>query len=414
MKILSIICRIFLGFVFIFSGFVKGIDPLGSTYKFIDYFIAFGIEWLEPLAFPLSIILIIAEFAIGVSLFVGLRMLINSWATLIFMISFTILTFFLAIFNPVSDCGCFGDALILTNWETFWKNIFIMVPTLIVFINKKRFKQLFSVTREWIIITFIAVVFFLVSLYSYNYLPFIDFRPYELGSYIPEKMEIPLDAPKDIYETYLYYEKNGVVKEFTTDDYPWQDSTWKWLDTKSVLIKKGFHPPIHDFTIETLDGEDITDIILEDDRYYFLLISYALEKANKDKGIQNKINELAEYCITNNYPFICLTSSTGDQFEDFIHETGATYEFYNTDETTLKTIIRSNPGLVLLKEGTIIDKWHYNDIPSVDELDTNFIAATIKKYKKKQDMQLIINLFSLGILLLSVYKLSKLYYTKIK
>ncbi|MFO7827690.1 MAG: DoxX family protein [Bacteroidales bacterium] len=370
MKTLNKISRLILGIVFIFSGFVKAVDPLGSTYKFIDYFDAFSLEFLSFAAFPLAVLLSALEFVIGFSLIFATKQKITAWITLIFIGFFTILTFFLAIFNPVTDCGCFGDAIIMSNWETFWKNVFLMIFTIIVFINRKKFEIYWKSSRQWliIIITFIFIVS--VSLYSYNNLPIIDFRPYNVGANIPEKMIIPEDAPKAEYETKLLYEKGGKIVEFSLDNLP--DSTWEWVETKNILVKEGYTPPIHDFSIQTPDGNDITDIILNDPKFTFLMIAYDLNKANT-KNIE-QINQLAQYCQkSGKCNFICLTASVESEINEFKKETEAPYMFYSTDEITLKTIVRANPGIVLLKKGIVLNKWHHRNLPDVDEIEDNYI-----------------------------------------
>ncbi len=370
LEIIEIISRIFVGAVFIFSGFVKAIDPLGSAYKFIDYFVAFGMDWAEPFAFSLAVILSALEFVIGISLFLGIKVKLNSWGALIFMVAFTPLTFILALYDPVQDCGCFGDAIILTNWQTFWKNIIILIPTIIIFISRKKFRAIFNNITNWSIIGAFSIIIIGVSIYCYQHLPFFDFRPYKAGTYIPDGMIIPEDAPHAIYENYIYYKKDGVVKEFTMDNLP--DSTWEWVESKSILIQQGYIPPIHDFAIYSVEGDDITDLVLEDENYSFILVAYDLKESGT--SAHEQINKLAEYCNKNDYLFICLTSSISEDIENFKNLTSATYDFYNMDEITLKTIIRSNPGLVLLKKGTIMGKWHYNDIPAIKELTENYLG----------------------------------------
>lgn len=427
MNALRLISRVFVGIVFIFSGFVKAVDPLGSTYKFVDYFQAFGLDFFEPIAFPLSLLMSAAEFIIGVALLIGIRMKPASWAVLLFMGFFTPLTFILALTNPVTDCGCFGDALILTNWETFYKNLLIMAMTLVIFFERDKFKQLFCTKVEWFITGGFTLLIIAISMSGYMHLPIMDFRPYKVGTYIPEKMVFPEDAEPDQYETLLYYEKDGEVKEFTVSNMP--DSTWKWVDTKNILVKTGYKPPIHDFVIESSEDGDITDVVLSDENYNFLLVSYDINKACKE-GFKN-IYPLAEYCKENNYAFKALTASSNNDVEElkdylkaelniedteaeeqfetfyyyekdgetsmfteddlpdstwtFVHQEeelmmddnqndGFAFEFFNSDEITLKTIVRANPGLVLLKGGTVIDKWHFNDVPSIEEFKKQYFT----------------------------------------
>ena len=369
MKTLNNISRFIVGVVFIFSGFVKAIDPLGSTYKFVDYFEAFGLDALSFIAFPLAILLSSLEFVIGFSLLFSTRRKITSWSLLIFMSFFTVLTFILAIFNPVTDCGCFGDAIIITNWQTFYKNIFLMIFTLIIFYNRNKFEISWNTQNQWIFISIPLIFRILISVYCYNHLPIIDFRPYNIGTYIPEKMIIPEDAPRAEYETILVYQKDGIEQEFTMENLP--DSTWEWAATENKLVSEGYVPPIHDFTISTPSGNDITEVVLNDNKFTFMVIAYDLNKASK-KNV-DKVNQLAQFAKESGvYNFICLTSSLNEDSEKFKKETNATYSFFNTDEITLKTMIRSNPGLIVMKGGTILRKWHYNDIPSPEEIEAEF------------------------------------------
>jgi len=370
MKTTDKISRFIVGLVFIFSGFVKAIDPLGSTYKFVDYFDAFGMEFLSFLALPLAIILSTLEFAIGFSLLMGTRKKLTAWLLILFMSFFTILTFILAIYNPVSDCGCFGDAFIMTNWQTFWKNLFLMVFTLVIFINKDKYLSTWSLKKQWSLLSLPIIFSILISVHCYNNLPIIDFRPYKVGTYIPEKMVSPPDAAKAVYETMLVYQKNGEEKEFSIENLP--DSTWEWVSTENILISEGYVPPIHDFTIETMFGNDITEIVLNDDKCTFIMVAYNLNKSNL-KNI-SEINELADFALeSGNCNFICLTSSLESEINEFKQKTNATYSFFNTDEITLKTIVRSNPGIVLLKNGTVVAKWHHRKIPTKEELSKDFI-----------------------------------------
>jgi uncharacterized membrane protein YphA (DoxX/SURF4 family) len=388
MKILKTFSRLFVGIVFLFSGFVKALDPLGSTYKFSDYFTAFNIGFLEPLAFPLAILLSAAELLIGFCLVTRLRMKYTSWLVLIFMAIFTPVTLVLAINNPVTDCGCFGDAITLTNWQTFWKNIILLVFTLVVFIQRKNFKKQYEPLVEWLLAGsfFMAIIAF--SVYSYQHLPVLDFRPYKIGVNIPEGMTIPEDAEPNIYETILIYEKDGIVKEFTEENYPWQDTTWKWVETKSVLIQKGYEPPIHDFSITSLEGFDITDEFLQYEGYSFLIVAYDLSKS--DKEALKELNDIALAADEKNIPVYCLTSSTEEEIDAIRSEIPLAYNIYTADEITLKTIIRSNPGLVMLNDATIIGKWHCNDLPEAETFkEENLLAFGVSSLRENRDNILI-------------------------
>lgn len=372
-KILKHLARILFGLVFIFSGFVKGIDPLGSTYKFTDYFHALGLDGLVWAAFPLGILLAFAEFAIGVAFLFNWRMKWFSWLGLLFMAFFTPLTLWIAVKNPVTDCGCFGDALVISNWETFYKNLLFSALAIIAVFNRQWYSEQVKTKMPLVLSSLTFVVYFGIVYYSYNHLPLIDFRPYKVGTHIPEAMSVPEGAPQDEYENIFYYKnKNtGEVKEFTEENYPWQDTAnWEYDDMVSNLVQKGYEAPIHNFMIESPEGEDITDFFIYDENYVFMLVAYDLSKANTRS--QDRINTLADWALAQGYSFVCLTSSLPDEAMDFADQHGTPYEYFNVDEVTLKTIIRSNPGLVVLKNGTVIAKYHANDIPSPEAFQKEF------------------------------------------
>ncbi|MFC2117057.1 BT_3928 family protein [Bacteroidota bacterium] len=358
MKHLKTISRLIVGLVFLFSGFVKIIDPLGTAYKFDEYFIAFNLDFLAPISFPLALLMCGAEFLIGFCLFFNIRTKISAWAVLIFMSFFTVLTFILAIKNNVSDCGCFGDAIILSNWGTFFKNIIIMLFVLVIFFNRSEFKGLYSKKIEYLIVFGFTILTFGFELYNYNHLPIIDFRPYKVGNYLPGLMESP--AP-DV--SVKYKNKDGETREFSIDNLPSSDSGWEWVET---ISSEAEIPPVHDFEIINPAGERLSEYVLENKSYTFLLIANRLNKTNTK--CQTELNRIAKYCDGYNYDFLCLTSSNENEINEFINTYDPQYAFYNTDGITLKTIIRSNPGLVILKEGTVIAKWHYNDLPTEDDL----------------------------------------------
>jgi uncharacterized membrane protein YphA (DoxX/SURF4 family) len=366
-KIAVEFCRFLLGLVFIFSGFVKAVDPLGTTYKNLDYLSAFGLNVFDFLAMPLAFAQIAVEFAMGVCLIAGVYRKFHAVLFLAFMCFMTPLTFYLALKNPVTDCGCFGDALILTNWETFSKNIVLLAAAVVVFLWYKKMTPLYIVPKSSSCVTAFTYIFIVgVSLYCYTYLPLLDFRPYKVGADIPELMAVPENAQLDEYETKYIYSKDGIETAFTLEDYPKNDSTWTFVDSKSKLIKKGYESPIHDFIIENEDGEDITGDILNNDSYTFLLIAHKLEKAS-DSNI-DKINEIFDFCIQQGYSFYCLTASLPADIKEWKENTGAEYPFYTMDDIPLKTIIRSNPGLLLIKSGIIQNKWSNPRIPGEEAL----------------------------------------------
>jgi uncharacterized membrane protein YphA (DoxX/SURF4 family) len=375
MNIVRTICRILVGLVFVYSGFVKGIDPIGSAYKFHDYFAAFNMNYLQFLDMPLSIFLSSAEFLIGVAMILGIRLKIASWALLIFMSFFTILTLILALFNPVSDCGCFGDALTLSNWQTFYKNIILMVLTLVIFFTRNQFQKNDKVLEEWLILIIVLCGFLFVVNYCLNHLPIIDFRPYKVGTDIVKDMSRPEGAVQDSFKTTLIYKKNTEVKEFDLDNIPWKDTTWKWVETKVIRVKEGYKPPIHDFSIKSFAGSDITNEVLTDHDYSFLLIAKDLSTANKRAF--ERANAIANYCKTGHCKFYALTSSSISEVDSLKKSKVLVFDFYITDGTALKTINRANPGLMLIRDGLVLAQWHYNDFPNPAEIGNNLMAYTL-------------------------------------
>ncbi len=357
MKTVRYAARIIVGLVFIFSGIVKAIDPLGSVYKFHDYFQAFNLGFLVSLSLPLAILLCTIEFITGYSLVTGLRLKTGIWSAFILMIIFTPLTFILALTNPVTDCGCFGDAIHLTNWQTFWKNVVLIILVVLLFSEKDKVKILFNKFTELTVLATVILLFILFSLFNLKYLPVIDFLPYKKGVNIVEMMVIPEGALPDEYKTTFIYEKDGVEKEFSLENYPADDTTWKFVDQKSVLIKKGYEPPIHDFSFSSVEGEDLTDKILSHQGYSLLMISTKLDEAETDRLSEGF--ELGEYCETIGIDFYVLSASGSSEVKNF--DNGLT--FCSGDETTLKTMIRANPGYMLLQGGTIIGKWSWANIP---------------------------------------------------
>jgi len=380
MRTLSVIIRILTGLVFVFSGFVKGVDPWGSGIKLGDYFTAFGWEGMIPFAYFLGSLLNVAEFLIGFCLVFGFRIKLASLGAVIFMLIFLPLTLYLAIYNPVSDCGCFGDAIKMSNWQTFYKNIFISAFVAFVFIRRKHFKSWISIKAEWLGAVTGLLIIIGVSWYSYSYLPLIDFLPYKVGNHLPSLMKIPDGMPADKYEQFISLKDTTTGKDIqvTVDTYS-NDSTYWGQGTKykyisisePKLVQKGYQPPIHDLTIvSAADGTEITEDVLNDSSYSFLMISYKISKASTSN--MSEFEAIAKYAASKGYRFICMTSSTNDDIDKLYTEFSPSYPFYQTDETTLKSMIRSNPGLILIKGGTVIDKWSHNALPLPEELEKNY------------------------------------------
>lgn len=388
MKTLLLISRIFAGLVFVFSGFVKAIDPMGFAIKFEEYFMAFHLDFLVFTAIPLAIFISAVEFMIGLNLLAGIRLRITAVLLMIFMSFFTVLTFILALTNPVSDCGCFGDAIKLTNWQTFYKNMILLIPTLFIFTNRKKTGRFASPSWEWTLAGMNFLLAAVISLFCIRYQPLLDFRPYGTGSSIPEKMATPEGAPADIYKTVLVYQKNGILQEFSESNFPWQDTTWKWVETRQTLIKKGYEPPVHDFSITTEEGLDITENILQDSGYTFLIIAPFLEKSSS-KGME-QMNKIALKAREMGFSVYCLTASPSNQILKFKENFQPVFQFCTTDETTLKTIIRANPGLLVLREGTILGKWNYADAPDPGGFKANMLSYVISRHTRSEESSTVV------------------------
>lgn len=376
-RIIAGICRTLLGVVFIFSGVVKAIDPLGTVYKIEDYLKAFGgfFTDLLPLAEVAAWGLIVLELLLGVCMLLNVRTKWTSWIALLFYCVMTPLTLYIALTNPVSDCGCFGDAIVLTNWQTFWKNVILILLAILLIALRKSVRELWQPWVEGVIaiVTIVLAVAFMG--WTKNHLPIKDFRPYKIGNHLPTLMEYPEDAEQDQYEISLVYAQNGVEQTFTIENYPKGDSTWTYVRTDSKLIKKGYEPPIHDLEIINAEGEDLTWDILESEEPVTLVVMYDLAKADKKQmdKVERLLGEEAkgerqeeesgllgeEAKGERRKAGYILTGSGTDEIISFSLEYPALSECICTcDPVTLKTIVRANPGVVVLQNGVVIDKYN--------------------------------------------------------
>ena len=381
LKMIVNLCRIIVAVTFIFSGFVKAIDPIGTQYKLQDYLGAIGMAGILPNWTLLAVAVFLAaiEFCIGIFLLFAIQRRLISKLTVAFMAFMTMVTVWIVVADPVKDCGCFGDALHLTNTETLIKNIVLLVCSLAIMYRPLAMFRFVSKSNQWIVTNY-TIVFILVSSgLSLYYLPIFDFRPYHIGVNIPRGMEIPKGAKLPQFKTTFIMEKNGQRKEFTLDNYP--DASWKFIDSKTVQTSEGYIPPIHDFSItDNKTGLDLTNSVLGHKGYTFLLIAPHLETA--DDSNFGDIDRLYEYAQSYDIPFYCLTASTTKAIKRWIDLTGAEYPFCITDEAVLKTIIRSNPGLLLLKDGTIINKWSHNNLPNEAKLSRPISQSSLGKMPK--------------------------------
>lgn len=375
-KIIVVLSRVLVGATFVFSGFVKAVDPLGFTYKIQDYLIELGLTSLFPLALPVAVLMVTAEFALGVFLLLGIY---RKWTTrliLLFMIFFTPFTLWVAITNPVKDCGCFGDAFVISNWQTLYKNLLLLTGAVWLMLKWRHITPLFTKKAALPVAIATLLLGVLFALYNVYRLPVIDFRPYKVGANIPLQMYVDPEKA-DLYETIFIYSKDGVIKEFNEENYPWNDSTWTFVDMKTHLVRAGQKPKIEDFSVESLyfddttkswqSGGDITDIILSDPSYTFLMIAYSLDEMHMRH--LDRFREVARHAEEKGYSFYLLTASDPGAVGEWERKQKTGFQFVRADERTLKTMIRSNPGLMLLKEGTVMGKWDDSEVPSNDKIE---------------------------------------------
>lgn len=403
-KFLIELSRVIVGVTFLFSGFVKAIDPLGFTYKIQDYLINLNLVELFQFALPLAVILVVAEFALGALLLLGLYRKPVTILVALMMIFFTPFTFWVALTNPVEDCGCFGDALVISNWQTFYKNLIIVTGAIVLVIKWKLVMPLFSKRITPFSALFVALFGLLFALHNVYNLPVIDFRPYKKGANIPEQMYIDPEKA-DVMETVFIYSKDGVEEVFTEENYPWNDSTWTFVDMETRLVQEGVKPAIEDFALGSIyfdetDGSwniggDITDLVLSDTSYTFLMVSYSLDEMNVKH--LDKFKKVNRFAVDKGYPFYLLTASSESTVGEWesIHKTG--FQFSHADERALKTMTRANPGLILIKEGNVINKWNDSKVP---EPTSEILLITNPKRDNVVKLLLIAFLFFVPLLLL--------------
>lgn len=368
MKKIANISRMLIGIVFVFSGFVKGVDPLGTAYKLEDYFIAFNWDFLIPSALFFSIVLCTFEFMIGVMLLLNLRMKLTSWILLATMVFFTVLTFNDALNNPVPDCGCFGDAIKLTNWQTFYKNLVLLPLAILIFIYRKKFSPFTSSGNQWLIALFFAGGFSGFSYMCYSHLPVVDFTEWKIG----HKLYPENPKPVKYFLTYKN-KKSGEEKEFQSPDYPFNDSVW--MANWEFVSQRVEDPNTYygkSLVISDTSGNNVTESIIRNPDYQLIVNSYDLSKANRKAFI--KLNDFCARAYTDNIPTAVLVSASNSEIARFANENKLHLDFYTADDIVLKTIVRSNPGLLLMKDGVILKKWHYNDIPDYEDFKKSLSA----------------------------------------
>ena len=373
-------CRIAVGLLFIFSGLIKINDPLGFSYKLEEYFEVFHITFLNDFAVGIAIILCALEIILGFALLIGVRAKQVAWGLLLLIIFFSFLTFYSAYFKVVQTCGCFGDAIPLTPWQSFSKDLILLLLILVLFKNRNAIKPLFNAKTSDQLLVASIVISLGLGVYTYNSLPVIDFLPYKIGNNILDEMKTPPGAKPDEYElTYsLQNKKTSATKTMTDKEYLstgiWKDNDWVVVgNPESKLVKKGFTPKITDLNIQDAQGNNYTQELLSSPYYQLYIVAYNLKETNK-KAI-NRINALAAN-LTQNYNVrtIFLTSNSPTDAAAFAKEHRLISEIFYADGVPLKSMVRANPGLILIKNGTVINKWHYHNMPKYDTLVKEYLA----------------------------------------
>ncbi len=363
MKILVGVARIFVGILFIISGFIKLNDPIGFSFKLQEYFSAevLNIEFLIPFALVIAIFLVVFELVLGIMLIIGYLPKFTLWSLLLMIVFFTFLTFYSAYFDKVKDCGCFGDAMPLTPWQSFYKDAVLLGLILLLFFNRKLITPILApASHRWIIFLSFMLCF-IFAYYVLMHLPAIDFRAYKVGNNLLEEMKIPDDAKKAEYEYQWKFLQDGeevIIKN--SGAYP--NVSGKYVGVETALISEGFKPRIPDFSI-LKDDENITQEILSKDKL-LLIVAYDLRSTER-KGFAN-IKILSEQALKKGYTVVGLTASGDDMKKEITSEFNLNFEFYQSDETVLKTIVRANPGILTLKKSTVLQKKHWGDAPEIN------------------------------------------------
>jgi len=380
-KIALTFSRILVGVLFIFSGLIKANDPLGFGYKLQEYFEVFHMDFLSPVATGIAILLCTLEIVLGALLLLGFWGKKVSWGLLLLIIFFTLLTFVSAFFKVVTSCGCFGDAIPLTPWQSFSKDLVLLVLIVYVFLNKNLIQPVFkrNGTQRNISIA-VVVISLLFGLYTYNFLPVMDFLPYKIGAHIPSLMVIPPGEKPDEFQI-MYHLKNKATKaekDMSDKDYLkteiWKDNNWEIIGEPSKsLVKKGYEPKIKDLIITDASGTDYTKELIENPYYSLIFVAYSLNDTNP-KAIGD-LNALAMNATQQfNIRTVLLTSNSAVDAEKFIKKNNLFSEVFYADAVPLKSMVRANPGIMLLKNGVVINKWHFHNVPNFEQLSSKYFS----------------------------------------
>lgn len=355
-----VICRILVGGLFIFSSFTKGVDPVGTKYKMLDYFAAYGIQWLNDYALILAMLMILAEFIVGMCLFTNIFSRLAVLGATLLMLFFTITTLFDALYEMVPDCGCFGTAVKMTNWQTFYKNLVIDAVLLPLIIHNKQLGNKLAWRTEFLIACFYAAAFLGFEIYNYRHLPVIDFMNWKIGRQMKQENS-------EEQRIYLIYRNKatGETKEYLSPNYPWNDSVWmsEWEFVDQRTEGGGQYIG---FTAYDADGEDVTEMILSTEKL-FMFTSSNLDEVDEDEW--GKMEDIAKAAMNKGFNVIWLTEAEPSVIDSLQMRYPFVEEVYYGDELEIKTIVRFNPGLIYLDDGLVIDKWSAIDFPAGDKLN---------------------------------------------
>lgn len=371
--------QILLGLTFLFSGFVKVIDPVGSFIKVEEYLIAFGIDLPRTLHYVLAIGQAMLECALGTCVLLGLWKKESARLLLIYMGVMTCFTLYLALTNPISDCGCFGDVIKLSNWETFGKNVLLLLLAFVLLRYKQQVTELYGKrTSRWSL--YWSLIFsLLLSVYAYRHQPIFDFQPFKVGN----NLRALTASTPDSVEYAFIYENDGVKKTYGMDNLPSAEEGWRYVDRTETVIKKGIQPVIENMSIIHPTQGEITHRILSDTSYVFLLISSNLDFANR--SYMDEINRTYQYADQSRYTFYGLTASGKETIDDWQYEYDTEFDVCAADDKLLLSMMRSNPGLMLLKDGVVIKKWAFRDIPNFNRLDRPLNESRLGKLVSESD-----------------------------
>lgn len=380
-KIATNFSRIFVGVLFIFSGLIKANDPLGFGYKLQEYFDVFHMSFLGGMATGIAILLCVLEIVLGALLLFGFWSRKVTGGLLAIIVFFTFLTFVSAAFKVVTSCGCFGDAIPLTPWQSFSKDLVLLVLIIYLFINRDRIKPLTTNPKVqqglFVAVTLASMAF---GIFTYSTLPVLDFLPYKVGANLPQLMKIPEGAKGDEYAIMynMSNKKTGEKKVMSDKDYLkteiWKDENWEIVgNPDKVLVKKGYEPKIKDLVINDASGTDYTKELIENPFYNLIIVAYNLDETNENAVA--KLNALALNAAQQyNIRTVLLTSSSAQRADAFSKNMKLFAEVFYADAVPLKSMVRSSPGVLLLKNGVVVNKWHYHTVPSFDKLSEQYFS----------------------------------------